>query len=93
MTYVGTTIKDPSAVLDYCIDWSSWLNAIGDTIATSTWTVTSGLTVDSSTNTTTAATIWVSGGSIGKKYVATCRIVTAGARTDDRSILIEVRNR
>lgn len=91
MTHVGTFTKDPSAVLDYCIDWSAWLGS--DTISTSTWTVTAGLTKDSDTNTTTTATAWFSGGTVGKKYVATNRIVTAAGRTDDRSILIEVRNR
>jgi len=83
-------IKDPEAVLDYEVDWSTWLGA--DTISTSTWVVPAGLTEDSSSNTTTTATIVVSGGSVGS-YTATNRITTAAGLTDDRTITIQVRER
>lgn len=88
---VGTYIKDPSAVLDYVIDWSSWLGS--DTISTSTWTVPTGITKNSDTKTNTTATIWLSGGTADVEYVLTNRIVTAGGRTDDRSIKIAVLDR
>jgi hypothetical protein len=81
--------KDPSAVLDYTIDWEDWL-CTGDTISTSTWTVPTGITEDSDTNTTTTATIWLSGGSDGVMYTVVNRIVTAKSRTDDRSLEITV---
>lgn len=81
-------IKDPNAVLDYQIDWSTWLGA--DTIATSTWTVPTGLTKDGDTSTTTTATIWLSGGTAGVTYHIVNHIVTAGGREDDRSIYIRV---
>lgn len=81
-------IKDPNAVLDYQIDWSTWLGA--DTIATSTWTVPTGLTKDSDTSTTTTATIWLSGGTSGVTYRIVNHIVTAAGREDDRSIYIRV---
>lgn len=84
-------LKDPDAVLDYQIDWSDWLGA--DTIATSTWTVGTGITKDSDTNTTTAATVWLSGGTAGMSYSATNRIVTALGRTDERTIQITVKNK
>ena len=84
-------IHDPQAELDYTVDWSKWLGA--DTIATSTWTVESGLTTESTSNTTTSATIWISGGSAGQSYAVTNRIVTAGGRTDERTIYLKVRNR
>jgi hypothetical protein len=87
---VATYYKDPAAVLDYAINWATWLD--GDTIATSTWTATTGITVDSSTNTTTMATVWLSGGTVGTSYVVTNKIVTAGLRTDERSLLIKVEN-
>ena len=83
--------KDPSAVLDYTIDWSTWLGS--DTISTSSWTVESGITKDSDNNTTTTATIWLSGGTAGTDYTVTNTIVTAGGRTDQRSLLIAVRQR
>lgn len=81
--------KDPDAVLDYSVDWAAWLGA--DTIATSTWPVVpAGITKDSDTNDTTSATIWLSGGTAGQTYQITNRIVTAGGRTDDRTITIQI---
>ena len=80
--------KDPNAVLDYQVDWSTWLAA--DTIATSTWTAPTGIVVASSSNTTTAATVWLTGGTAGTTYSLVNRIVTAGLRTDDRTILVRV---
>ena len=81
-------IKDPDAILDYTIDWETWLES--DTISTVTWTVPSGITKDSDSNTTTTATIWLSGGSAGVEYPILCKIVTAAARTDNRTIYIKV---
>ena len=81
-------LKDPSAILDYQNDWSDWLGT--DTIATSTWTVPTGLTKVSDTNTTTTATIWLSGGTAGMSYTAVNRITTAGGRTEDRSLSFTV---
>ena len=84
-------LKDPEGVLDYQIDWSSWLDE--DAISSSSWTVPTGITEDSSTNDTTTATIWLSGGTLGEDYEITNRIVTAGGRTEDRTITIKVRAR
>lgn len=83
--------KDPNAVLDYVIDWAAtgddWLD--GDTITgTPVWTVDTGLTKASSSNTTTTTTVWLSGGTAGTTYTVSCRIVTAGGRTEDRSFRI-----
>ena len=83
--------KDPNAVLDYTVDWETWLG--GDTISTSAWTVGTGLTEDSDSNTTTSATVWLSGGTTGTDYACTNRIVTAAGRTEDRTIHIRVRER
>ena len=84
--------KDPEAVLDYQINWSDWLPD-DDTISTSTWVVPSGITEDSSSNTSTAATIWLSGGTAGTGYAVKNHIVTGAGREDDRTIYIWVRNR
>lgn len=83
---------DPNSVLDYSVDWSSWL-ASGETISSSVWTVEAGLTKDSESNTTTVATVWVSSGTAGSDYEATNRITTTDGRTDDRTITIRVRER
>ena len=89
MTYNST--KDPQAVLDWKIDWSTWLGA--DTISASTWAVGTGLTQASATNTTAIATVWLSGGTPGTSYEATNHITTAGGRQDDRTITIYVVNK
>ena len=87
-----TILKDPDAVLDYTVDWSDWLGA--DTITgTPTWTVGTGLTKASQTNTTTTATAWLSGGTAGSDYTVACKIVTTGGRTDERSFTVQVRTR
>ena len=83
-------IKDPNAVLDYQWDWSSWLPS-DDAIASATITADAGLTVNSSSNTESTATAWLSGGADGQSYRVTCRIVTADGRTDDRTITILIR--
>lgn len=84
-------IKDPDAVLDYEFDWSQWLD-VGETISTRLVTVT-GVTLDSSSNTTTTVTAWVSGGTVGTTGTVACRITTSQGRTDERSISLTIRNR
>jgi len=86
-------IKDPAATLDYQRDWGPWLATVDDSIDTSTWTVPTGITKTDESNTTTTATVWLSGGTAGQSYSVTNRIVTAGGRTDERSIQIDVRER
>lgn len=89
-----TKLKDADAVLDYEMDWTSWLaTSPEDNLASSTWEADDGITIDSDSNTTKKATVWLSGGTPGKTYVVTNRIVTAGGRTDDRSFYIVVRGR
>lgn len=80
--------KDPSAVLDYTIDWSDWLDT--DTISTSSWTVPSGITQSAETETTTTATVWLSGGTADNVYEVTNTITTAAGRTDQRTLIIHV---
>ena len=84
-------VKDPDAVLDYEWDWSAWLGT--DTIASHTVTAATGLTVDSSTATSTAVTAWLSGGSVGASYAVTCHVVTAAGREDDRTVTVTVMER
>jgi hypothetical protein len=76
--------KDPQAVKDYEFNWSDWLG--GDTIASHTVTASTGLTVDSSSATSTTVTVWVSGGVVGATYAVTCHIVTTAGREDDRTM-------
>lgn len=89
---ICTKTKDPDANLDYAIDWSDWLDT-GDTIATSTWLVPTGLTAGTDSNTTTSATIWLSGGKGGVSYLVTNRITTTAGRETDRSFTVSVQER
>ena len=83
-------LKDPNATLPYAIDFTDWLDT--DTIDSVAWSA-PGLTVASSSNTTLTATIWLSGGTVGKVYPVRCRVTTAGGRIDDRTFEIEVTHR
>jgi hypothetical protein len=84
--------KDPDAVLDYSIDWTDWLADVSDTISTATVTV-SGITKNSETNTATKVTAWLQGGTPAQTPSATYRIVTAGGRTDERTIYFNIKER
>lgn len=86
-----TVPKDPDAVLDFTQDWSKWLGT--DTITASDWVLESGITEDSSTNNTTSATVWLSGGTDGCSYTVTNRITTTAGRIDDRSFVVAVKER
>lgn len=84
--------KDPSDVLDYVFDWSDWLET-GETIASATFTTTTGITQDSDSNTTTTATVWLSSGTAGETYTVGCLITTNMGRECERSCRIVVSDR
>jgi hypothetical protein len=84
--------KDPDAVLDYGFDWSQWLSP-NEQIVTSTMIASSGINVNSSMNTISQTTVWLSGGTAGFPYTITNRITTNQGRTDDRTITIRVAQR
>ncbi len=84
-------VKDPDEVLDFVFDWSTWLD--GDTISSDSTTVDTGLTKDSDSNDTDSVTVWLSGGTAGSAYKVTNQITTAGGRTAERTIIIQVRER
>jgi len=84
-------VKDPDSTEDYPFNWAPELD--GDTISTVSWSLPDGLTQVSTSNTTTVATIFVSGGSEGQFYRIRCRITTAGGRTWDRTAVLEVAQR
>jgi hypothetical protein len=81
--------KDPDEILDYQVDWTDRLGE--DTIATSAFTVPAGLTKDSESSTDTAATVWLSGGTLAASYEILNRITTAGGRTMDQTVKIRIK--
>jgi len=72
--------------LDWKVDWSSWLGS--DTISTSNWAATTGVTLGTTSNSSTVATAFISGGSIGNTYTLTNTITTAAGRTAKRAIFV-----
>lgn len=87
--YVDAEIsKHPGAVLDYQFDWSSWLD--GDTISNSSWSEAEGITKETETNSTTTATIWLSGGTAEQSYRLVNTIVTAVGRTEKKALVVTV---
>ena len=82
-------LKDPSDRMDYGIDWDDWLDT--DTIAASAWTLTTGITSYAESNDATGTTIWLTGGTHGRDYLATNQITTAGGRIKQLSLTVKVR--
>lgn len=82
--------KDPDATLDYTWNWATWLG--DDTILSSDVDIIApaGLTLESTTNSTTAVTAWFSGGLVGQSYAVRNRITTVGGRTNDATIYISI---
>jgi hypothetical protein len=84
--------KDPNDVDAFQIDWSERLSS--ETISTSVFTSTpTGLTHDSTSNTTTTTTLWLSGGTDGVIYEITNRITTTAGRTLDQTVRLRVKSR
>lgn len=84
--------KDPDATLDYTVNWAPWLTD-GDAIDSVAWEVPAGLTLVSSSNTTTKATAFLSGGELGERYRVVCRVTTTGGRIDDRTVQLRIAQR
>ena len=91
LSAVPWIFKDPESLLDYQVDWATWL--VTDTISSVVWAVPTGITQDSVSTTTTKATIWLSGGTVAIDYTIECKILTAAGRTDERRFVVKVRER
>lgn len=94
-------IKDPDATLDYTIDFSALLED-GETIASVEWEIagdddvlTLGTGDRAPSNSDTAATCWLSGGTLSATYTVTARVTTSAspARIDDRSFRVVIKQR
>lgn len=64
-----------------------------DTIVTSTFTLPVGITANSTSNTTTATKVWISGGTEPSSYDVLNRIVTAGGRTMDQTVQLKIKSK
>ena len=100
MTNTSTFTKGPDAVLDYRFDWAAAINGNGssdylepgEVITDHTIIADEGITVDSSVaaDDATAVIVWLSGGTVGRRYGVTCRIATSANRIDDRTLRVVI---
>ena len=97
----GLVIKDPNSSEVFSFNWDEDLNP-GVSITTSTFTITCaneqlplGLTKDNETNTARTTTLRLIGGTLGKKYTVTNRIITdeTPTQTKDASFTVSIANR
>lgn len=84
----ATYNKEADAVLTYDIDMSGWLGA--RTISTATWTVPTGITKESESNTTTKVFIELSGGTWGSSYEISVHIVANDGSEQPESFTIKI---
>lgn len=84
--------KDPAEKANFSIDYSDLLAEIGGpTIVDSTWIATAGLTVASSTFTTTETTIRTEAGTDGQDYEAVNHVTLSDGQELEKAITIQVR--
>ena len=87
---------DPDDKLDFTVDWGDWLDTGVEISGTPTWTISpTGPTLSDQSNTTTAATIFVSAATLGVTYLLQCEIVTNKAvpQTAERTITLRCEQR
>lgn len=72
-------VKEDTETLDYVFDFTPKLDT-GETITAAAVTAAAGLTVDSTSNTTTAVTVRISGGAGGGRYTVECQVNTSVGR-------------
>lgn len=97
MSAIAYDVKDPSAVLDYEIDWAPFL-VPGDAIAASTFvptlpdgTLDTTITVANVTFAPTNTTVWLSGGMVGDPtHMIINHIITTQGRQDDQTLYIDI---
>lgn len=87
---VGSFVKDPSAVLDYYMDWTPWL--AGDTLSTSAWVATGTVTIRDPGIVGSVTVIWVEGGTAGELIDLTNHVITTAGREDERTLRLIVRD-
>ena len=89
-----SAVKDPDAILDYVMDWEDVMNLVSpaDTIVSSTWDADGTLVLDSDSNTSTTATVWVSGGTLSELVNLVNTIITAGGRQHVKTIEVSIKD-
>ena len=81
--------KAVNAVLDMEFDWGAWVTQEAQSISSSTWTATTGLTLSDPAISANKTSVFFSGGVKGMTYLLTNKVVGT-TKTDERSIRIKV---
>lgn len=84
-------IKQPTANVDYTLDWQDALSG-GETITASTWVGDTGITLGTTLFTGSTTTVFIAGGTAGKSYKATNTVVTSGGRTLVRTLALTIQS-
>jgi len=93
MSILGTFTKQPNEVLDYDIDYTSWLSETDFVVSDITTVDGVGLVIDSSIviNSGTKLKIWLSGGTDGATYKITARVTTSDARVKEDEFRVRIK--
>lgn len=94
----GRTVidRDPDSVLDYSADFTEWLAASADSLA-SVVAIVDGVTVAPARPAPAVsgalATVWIAGGALDAETMPslTFRVTTAGGRTEDRTLYFRMK--
>lgn len=95
MALIGKLTKRVSEVLDFDVEFGTWLDAAGgDTGATLSVTVEDGLTLGQHlfTPSTGTAKVWVSGGQAGEAYRVTLTLSTSTGRIKQVQVGVKVKD-
>jgi hypothetical protein len=86
---VNARLQDPAETLDHNLDWTAWMGASGDTIASSTWTISpAGPVLSGQAVAGLVTTCLVAGVTLAAIYRLQNTITTAQGRHGDDSITI-----
>ncbi len=93
---MGIFLKDPSAALDYAVDWGAGYLA-GKTIAASAWLAEpvedGGIVVAAEISSPTRTGATFAGGVPGQIYRVANRVTLSDGRQDERSLVLRIEQR
>ena len=93
---MGIFLKDPSASIDYAVDWGAGYLA-GQTVAASAWAVQpdepGGVRVVATLGSDTRTGATFAGGLPGNIYRVANRVTLSDGRTDERSVVLRIEQR
>ena len=85
--------KDPDATTLVELDWNPWLEALEDTLQSSTWVLPDEMELVTSTINAGVTRALVKGGTPLQHHVFTNRITTASGLKEDRSVRVLIKER